>query len=221
MNPRFTNFQSKIEICITLPGTFYGADLIWNYPGWKASEKEGFKRWVRNLAEQGKEWTAHNNFENWRLVLIASAGVICEDAGLRDYAFDRWKKILSEQMAVDGRVVREMGRKNSLSYSLYAVNAMVVTAEIARHFGINLYRYKLPDARGLQKTLDYHARFAHHPASWPREQLSRFRGENCALYEIAYSFVPKRAYHAVIDKYGRPMEEIRVMGPVTLTHALR
>jgi len=42
MNPGFTdsNGQSYIELSITLPGMFYGADLIWNYQGWTPADKE-------------------------------------------------------------------------------------------------------------------------------------------------------------------------------------
>ncbi len=43
MTPKFTQGQSYITLSITLPGMFYAADLIWNYPGWPASEKKPFK----------------------------------------------------------------------------------------------------------------------------------------------------------------------------------
>jgi hypothetical protein len=41
-NPGYENSQSLIELSITMPGIFYGADLIYSYTGWDSSEKTTF-----------------------------------------------------------------------------------------------------------------------------------------------------------------------------------
>jgi len=219
MNPKFTDWQSNIEISITLPGMFYGADLIWDYKGWDPADREAFRSWTWKMIESAKAWQSENNYENWRLVFISSASVVAEDPGSRKYAFERWKSIIRDQMAGNGSMVKETGRTNSLTYSLYAVNAMMQTAEIARHFGVDLYNYRLPDGRSLEKALDFYAPYAADPQAWKYNQITAYAGDNAALYELAYSFRQKPAYKDIITKWRQPMYESRVMGPVTLTHS--
>lgn len=221
MNPKFTNDQSRIELSITIPGMFYGADLIWNYPGWDSSDRATFKDWTKKILASSKTWSRDNNFENWKLVFISSAAVIVEDSDSLDYAFERWKDLIPDQMNKDGSMKYEIRRTRSLTYSAYAINAMIQTAEIARHQGVNLYNYELDDGRGLEKALDFLAPYVANPSKWPYEQIDSFDGDedNAALYELAYTFKNKDTYKKAIDKWGRPMYDIRTMGPVTLTHA--
>lgn len=219
MNPKFTNSQSFIELSVSIPAMFYGADLIWNYPGWNQTDKDAFRQWVAQMIEDAKGWNRDNNFENWRLVFISSGSVITEDVVSRKYAFDRWKSIIPDQMNLDGSMKQELTRTNSLTYSTYALNGMLQTAEIARHYGVDLYNYKLLDGRGLEKALDFHAPYIINSSNWTYKQIYQYKGDNSAIYELAYSFKQKSSYYDVINRWKRPMYEMRVMGQTTLTHA--
>ena len=223
MAPQYGNSGTIILISITIPGMLYGADLMWNHPTWPADEKAAFVDWTRRLGLNARDRkTQGNNFENWRLVLVAAAGSVTEDQALLDYAFARYKQIIPDQMDSAGRMVHELQRTTSLGYSLYAINAMVQTAEIARHHGVDLYTYRTPDGRGLELAMDTMAPYTADPTTWPYEQQGGFNGkDNVAVYELAHTFKPKPAYLAVIRKWGRPMVEMRTMGPTTLTHARR
>lgn len=215
-----TQTNNGIELFITLPGLFYGADLVWNYPGWEVDDKAAFKDWLKKLGYEAKSngiW--NNNWGNWELVLISSIAGLLEDDSLLNWAFDKYRYLVSEQIDSVGKMVHELGRTKSLSYSLYTINAMIQTAEIARHHNVNLYDYKV-GSRGLELTLDYHARYAKSPGSWPYQQISAITAkDNMALFELAHSYFQKPEYLAVINHWGRPMIETRVMGNVTLTHA--
>ena len=220
------NAQSWIELSITMPGVFYGADLIWDYPGWSSSDKAAFKSWTQNMINSARAQTfCHGvcqNHENWRLVFISSASVITGDTVSMNYTFNRWKELIPIQMETSGRMKLELDRGNAaLFYSTYAIDAMIQTAEIAKHNGVDLYGYKLTDGRGLEKALDYHDNYIVDPLSWPNNPgttQTRTR-ENAAIYELAYSKYIKPGYKDVINVVGRPMYENRNMGPVTLTHA--
>ena len=222
MTPKFTDFndQGYIELCVTMPSMFYGASLIWNNVDWSKSDKAAFKQWVQLFIYSARTWTRGNNFENWRLVFIGSASVITGDIVNLKYAFDKWKVLMRNQVDYSGRIVTEIGRSNSLSYSTYALNGMIQTAEIAKHNGVDLYNYKLPDGRCLEKVLDFYAPYVVNPSTWPYPQVIPYDGANAALYELAYAFKRKAAYKNVINKWKRPMYEKRVMGPVTLTHGV-
>ncbi|GEM_PF-2100410 len=220
MNPKFTSFngQAYIELSITMPGLFWGADLIWNYPGWSAAEKTSFKSWVSQFITSAKAWSGTNNYENWRLVFISSASVVAEDSASRTYAFDIWKNLIPSRVGTDGRMLTEVDRADSLSYSTYTVFAMIQTAEIARHFNVDLYNYQ-NSGKGLELALDFHAPYVVNPSTWPFPQNATYTGNNAALYELAYLFKQKASYLAVINKWTRPMYTGYVMGVVTLTHA--
>jgi uncharacterized protein YjdB len=218
MTPEFTNHQSHIELFITIPGMFYGADLIWNYSGWNASEKSAFLVWVDALVNDAVGLSFDNNFENWRLVLVSSGAALTGDASALDYAFNRWRELIPGQVSTSGFMTKETGRTKSLEYSMYAINAMAQTAEIARHQGIDLYGYETNNGRGLELVLDNHAPYLLKPSTWPYQQIGGYSSGNDAILELAYSQFQKQAYLDVINARGRPMHENRTMSWTTLTH---
>lgn len=229
MNPHFPTGQSQIELAPTMSSMFYGADLIWNYQGWNSANKEAFKTWTRDFITSAKShtWCAEfcQNFENWRLVFISSASVIAEDSDNMNYAFNRWKEVIDLEMDTDGSFKHDRDRAaGGLFYSMFVLLPATIVAEVARHQGVDLYNYKLSDGRGLELALDFHAPYTISPGSWPYTKggfdtdLGRTKS-NSAIYEIAYSFKKKSSYEKVISGLGRPMYDMRVLGPTTLTHA--
>jgi hypothetical protein len=209
-----------IELLITIPGLYYGADLIWNYPAWDAAEKSAFLGWVSTYTNYVSRMNLYkNNFSNWQSVLVASGGALLGDKRLMNRAFDLYKFLVPLQIDVNGYMIKESSRTKGLSYSLFAINAMIQTAEIAKHQGIDLYNYKLGDGRGLELALDRYVQFSKDPSTWNYQQIRVVTSEDIAPYELAYSYFHKPAYLDVVQKWGRPIEEKRVIGPVTLTHA--
>lgn len=217
MTPKLFSSQG-IEQFITFPGVFYGADLIYNYPGWDATKKTAFLKWVKRFGVSVSKVSYSNNVEDWRQVFVASAGVLCDDIALQSHAFNAFKSELSSHIGSKGQMTKELARTNSLEYSTYSLLAMTEVAEIAKHQGINLYGYTV-SGRNLELAWDYHVPYVLNPSSWPKEQISSYKGANCALYELAYAQKQKSTYMQVMNKYGRPMYEDRTMGPVTFTHS--
>ena len=218
LNPKFTNMQSHIEIAITMSGMFYGIDLIWNYPGFGSGDKEAIKSWAKNFSNSGKTFSSNENFDLWRLVFISSASVIAEDTDSLNYVFDRWKYDINDQMDTEGKIIREINRPTGLGYSISGVNGFIITAELARHYGVDLYNYKTSDDKGLELTLNFHAPYVINPSTWPRKQIRPYIGQNAGTYELAYSWKKKDSYKNAISRWGRPMYEDRALGYVTLTH---
>jgi hypothetical protein len=220
MEPKLTNGQSHIELYITMPGMIYGGFLVLESGVWDGGVQKRWLDWVRAFSENARGVTHKNNFENWRLVLLSTVGVTLGDQTLLDEVFTQWRSIIDWQMSPEGWMVHETGRTKSLDYSTYALNAMSLTAELARQQGVDLYGYTLDDGRGLEFTLDHHAPFVIHPETWPHEQIAPYKGDNAAIFELAYARFQKPEYKAAIEKWGRPMFEKRIAGPVTLTHGV-
>ena len=202
MTPKYTNQSSKIELSITIPGLFYGADLAYNYAAWPEQEKAGFENWVREMTESALGWDRKNNFENWRVNFIAAAGALLKEESFLNYAFGRYKELIPLQINRRGQLVEELDRTTSLSYALYALNAMTQTAEVARHQGLNLYDYVSDQDIGLKLVADYHAEFAasRDAEGWPKEQISPLKAnDNVAIYEMLHHRWPEPPYMKVID----------------------
>jgi len=220
MTPTFTSQPSKIELSISIPGLFYGADLAYSYPNWSSEDKALLEDWVSKMAQSALTWNRINNFENWRVHFLAGAGSLLKDESLLDYAFGRFKELIPIQIDSQGRMVHELDRTNSLSYSLYALNAMMQTAEIAKHQNVDLYGYTSNNI-GLELAIDHHAEFAasRNARNWPQRQMSPLKAtDNVALYEMAYAHWQKPAYLDVIEYWERPMTERRVHWHISLTH---
>jgi len=221
---------NRIELFITLPGYFYGADLIWSYDGWDADEKAAFAGWVKALGDHAmSNGVGLNNFANWRVVLIASIGALLNDNSFLSFAENEWKRLLPLQMngvgsSVAGILGQESGRTRGLHYSLYAINAMIQGAEILRHHNVNLYDVVVK-GRSLKLALDFITPYAINPSQWTADRYKQIttitQNDSMALFELAYSYYQEPSYLDVINKWKRPMEETRVMGINTLTHANR
>lgn len=218
MAPKFTISQSFIELYISIPGMFYGADLIWNYKGWSPADKTAFIKWTKDITLEAAGKRHKNNFENWRVAFVMAGAALLEDENLMNVAIRHFKDNIAKQVRPDGAMIHEIGRTNSLDYSLYAVLAMVQAAETVRHYGEDLYHYKSSDQHGLELILDYHAPYASGMAQWPYQQIKGYKGDNTWVYEFGYSIFQKPVYKAVLDHWGRPMYDERNMGPVSLTH---
>ena len=223
MKPQFSNSQSHIEHSVTMPGIFYGADMMWNYSGWKAADRSAFKKWAQAFANHVRKVntsTNTNNFGSWRMVLLASAAVVAEDQSTLDYTFNHYKRLVPNQITGSGKMNWEYGRTTGLSYSAFGINAILQTCEIARHQGVDLYHWKAEDGRGsIEKALDNLTPYVLKPSSWRHKQIRAFVGESATPWEMGYLVFGKPEYLSVVKKYGRPMYGSCTAGPVTLTHA--
>lgn len=223
MTPKATNGQSEIELAITIPGMFYGADLMWSYSGWPATQRTAFIQWTRDFATSFKTRRTsldEANFGDWRLVFLANAAVITEDPDLMAYVVGHYRQLTPNQIDAGGVLVKEIGRTKSLDYATYAANAIIQVAEIARHHGVDLYNYQAADGRGsIHKAMRWLAPYVKTPSTWPHPQISAYTGANAAAFELAYFAWGEAPMLDAINRWGRPVVDIRTAGHLTLTHA--
>ncbi len=230
---------NTIEIYITMPGLFYGADLISDYGGWDPGEKAGFEGWAQTIGNSAQSKNeGPNNFANWKVVMVASVGALLHDdgaaGGYLDHAESQWKFWVEDQMngslsSRAGLLGREASRgtRGGLHYSLFALNAMIQGAEILRNQGVNVYDYVAPDGSSLKLGLDFIAPYALNPETWGdvgttsqgyTQDNPITADDSMALFELAYSYYGDQAYLDILEKWGRPIDDIRPMGNTTLTH---
>ncbi|MCF6254693.1 MAG: alginate lyase family protein [Gammaproteobacteria bacterium] len=251
MLPQFSNNQSRISLMPSMSGLIYGVDLAWNYPGWDQADKDAFKDWVLTFGRnavyafgQAETNASDNNFENWRNAFLSVAGAFTGDQALLATAYRNFRRAITWQVDCTGLMNQEYSRVKGWAgrgYSLYAMHAMTITAEAARHQGVDLYNYttkvqyqdwtqdqqksQCGVARGLKVALDYHAPFLSGAAPWPNSIISGNplnASHGMGIYELAYSVWEEDQYLAVVNKWGRPLGTNNwPLGVVTLTHANR
>ncbi len=218
MSPKVFGSQG-IEQYATFPAMFYGASLIQSYSGWADSEKTQFLQWTKDFIYHAETYSYSNNWENWRQAFIITGAASINDKNLINQQILRFKSTLTNFIDSTGRMKKELSRTRSLDYSMYALAAMTVIAEVAHQRGVNLYNYQAGSV-GLTLAWQYHTPYLLNTSSWPYEQIKSYNKEGLGIYEIAYARTKDPQYLKVINKYGRPLYEDRCFGPITLTHGV-
>lgn len=252
MNPWFTschgeserNRQLRVSIVQNIPSMFYGASMIWNYVGWNLLDREKFRSWIISMINSGKKWCSCNNFEDSRIIFLGTAASLIGDTITLNYVFNRWKSMLNggsicginvsnTHITNKGEMRYEIyagyctpARPNALHYSTHALSQYTLVAEIARHYGVNLYQYKNIYGIGIEKAFDFYANYlkTYNPRQmWINTGYSQewsYKRDSDSIYEIAYARYKKQLYKDVLNKNTRPMTEYFVLGPITLTHGI-
>jgi len=241
MYPSGENFGEtyfSIELHITVPTMLYGAALVRDSPRWAAVEgsREELRTWVETYladleAGRGKDkytGVVRNNIYAWWLVARATAAAYLGDRAALEGAFDDWRANALDQLEPTGLLKHERQRTDGLDYSIYGLTALTLTAEIARHYGVDLYGYTLDgdERSALLRAFAAHQPFVVDPTGWPwgvgeNGYTDAERQASGAVYELAHSRWRRDGFRSVVEGIGRPLYERRVLGWTTLTHADR
>jgi len=217
------------------PGGRYGGDIILfarfsnvflamylldDYRGWDIHCQAAVKQWVRDMVEPQRKLMFYNGmymFNNWddaRLLYLASGALALGDLDLLIYVFERWRTIIPQKMTDEGQLPRETGRTRSMHYTLFALNSMTSVAEMAAGYGYDLYDYSI-NGRCLKKATDYAAHYLLNMDAWPFQMIEPLEAElgktSLAVLEMAYGHWGDGHYLQAINQYGGR--------PVTNNHA--
>ena len=206
------------ELFVPMTTLLYGADLLHDYPGWRASDKLALVDWVRALGRSADglgELPVPS--DSWRVALIASAGALLSDPTLLEAATVRLRRLI-EKLSPKGEVTNGGAPVDQLDAALVGLSGYVVAAEVLRRRGIDLYATP-QGSRTLISALDYYSQFIADPTSFPGQVGPNV---NFAIYEVARSAIGRRGgaprYDAIAAHRGDPLLD-PVLGMVTLTHA--
>ena len=209
MTPEETD---TVELYITLPKMWYGAELVRDHPAWDDVEgsQSGLADWIRSYLDTvgtGVPTRVQNIFV-WREVTHAAGAAYAGDDEAFAAAFDRLRDIAFVQLRSDGLLEEELIRSEGLSYSLYALKAFVTAAELGRHYGETFYDYERFGGSALELMFDAHAKFFFDPESFDERYgeaggfAAREREEGTSAYELAHSYWGKDRYLDVVRSRG-------------------
>lgn len=213
-------YGGDIILFASLNRAFLAMDLLDGYPGWDIYCQAAVRQWVRNMVEPQRKLMffqgvpMYNNWEDARLLYLASGALLLGDLDLLIYAFERWRAIIPLKMTDEGELPRETMRTRSMHYTLFALNSSTLVAEIGQAYGFALYDYEI-NGRCLKKAIDYAARYLLDMDAWPHPMIEPLGSElgstSLAVFEMAHGHWGDEAYVRVIDQYGGR--------PVTAGHA--
>ncbi|WP_338729849.1 alginate lyase family protein [Haladaptatus sp. DJG-WS-42] len=229
----------SIELYITIPAMIYGASFLSGHTAWEDTNggEPAFRAWVSAFladleAGRGKNrytGVLKNNIYAWWIHSRATAAAYLDDRDVLDAAFDDWRSDALDQLTVEGVLEYERQREDGLQYSMYGLKALTMTAEIARHYDVDLYDYRsadVPETSALKRAFTYYAKYVASSDGWEwgigdEGYTDAEREEAASVYELAYSQWGDEMYLEAVNSVGRPVFDRRILGWTSLTHANR
>jgi hypothetical protein len=144
-------------------------------PGLSRPERDGvvgwfaeYLRWMTTHPNGIEEREARNNHGTcWVLQVAAFARLTGDEERLR-FCRERFRTVLVPvQVAGDGSFPLETARTKPYGYSLFNLDAMATVAEILSTPQDDLWRFALPDGRGLRRAVSWMAPFIRDRKGWP------------------------------------------------------
>jgi hypothetical protein len=140
-------------------------------PGDIAAVKQWFADYLTWLTthEYGiAERDAKNNHATCWVMQVAAFARLTGNAAVLDECRRRYKEVLlPAQMAADGSFPLEIARTKPYGYSIFNLDAFATICQLLSTAGNDLWRFELPDGRGIRRGLAYLVPFLRDRASWP------------------------------------------------------
>ncbi len=139
------------------------------------AELNGVKRWFAEYLQwmttsrNGiEEREAKNNHGTCWVMQVAAFAHLTENGELLDYCRARFREVLvPNQLAADGSFPEELRRTKPYGYSLFNLEALAAICQILSTPRDDLWKFELPDGRGMRKALEYMAPFIRDKKAWP------------------------------------------------------
>ncbi|TKX52747.1 hypothetical protein EXE44_17955, partial [Halorubrum sp. SS7] len=153
-----------------------------------------------------------NNIYAWWILARATAAAYLDDREALTRAFDDWREHGFDQLEPNGLLRHERQRVDGLEYSVYGLKALAFTAEIARHYGVDLYGHTLPedDVSALLRAFEGLCPYVIDAEKWEwgtgeNGYTDADRTAAGSVYELAYSRWDRSEFREVLESIGRPL----------------
>jgi hypothetical protein len=127
-----------------------------------------YLRWMTTSTNGLEEREAKNNHGTCWVMQVAAFARLTGNRELLDYCRARFREVLvPNQMAADGSFPQELRRTKPYGYSLFNLEAFAAVCEILSTPRDDLWKFELPDGRGMRRAMDYTAPFIRDKRRWP------------------------------------------------------
>jgi hypothetical protein len=140
------------------------------------ADLEGVRRWFASYTEWMTthpygiaERDAKNNHGTCWCTQVAAFAQLTGNADQLAYCRNRFKTVLiPNQEAPDGSFPEELRRTKPYGYSLFNLDAMAILVETLTTRDDDLWRWQLPDGRGMAKAMAWMFPFIEDKQRWPK-----------------------------------------------------
>ncbi|MER6788866.1 alginate lyase family protein [Streptomyces sp. NPDC000658] len=207
--------QSYTSVLDALAVLDTGADA------WTRADRAGMARWNADFLgwltdsdfgrQEGAAANNHGTFYDLQVAALAYA-TGDEDLARRTILSARTARI-APQIAADGSQPQELTRTRSWHYSTFDLVAYTRLADVGRHVGVNLWKYRGPDGQSLFKAVDYLLPAATGAAVWPHPELEFLRYAATDVVHAAADAGDGRAQRAVPSLQEPPGGDLWALRP--------
>ena len=114
------------------------------------------------------ERDAKNNHGACWVMQVAEFARLTENSEIGAYCRERFRKTLApDQIAADGSFPLEIRRTKPYGYSLFNLEAMAAICRILSTPEDNLWRFELPDGRGIARAMEFMVPYIRDKSKWP------------------------------------------------------
>ncbi len=125
--------------------------------------------WMTTSANGIQERDAKNNHGTCWVAQVAAFAEFTGDAKQTAWCRDRFQTVLiPNQEAQDGSFPEELRRTKPYGYSLFNLDAMAILAQTLTTRSDSLWKWQLPDGRGMAKAVAYMYPYMLDKKSWPK-----------------------------------------------------
>ena len=143
--------------------------------GLASADREGVTRWFAAYLEWMTthpygiaERDAKNNHGTCWVEQVAAFAQLTGNSDLTAYCRERFQTVLiPNQEAPDGSFPQELRRTKPYGYSLFNLDAIAAVAQILTTAGDSLWKWQLPDGRGMAKAMAYMYPYMRNKGKWP------------------------------------------------------
>jgi hypothetical protein len=126
-----------------------------------------YLQWLTTHQYGKDEMNAENNHGTCWVMQVASFARFTNDEKLMGFCSDRFKKMLSNQMAANGSFPKEIRRTKPYGYSIFNLDAMATICQVLSTEKDDLWNYTTADGRSIKKGIEFLYPYIADKNKWP------------------------------------------------------
>ncbi len=195
-NKGFSGNDGALVSCLTLVGMVNAAELIYNYPGWRSTDKARFLIWAgsvlytqANIKTRGLYTSTpfHSNWNDWGILMAVAIDNLNGNSSNFSNDIGILKQLITVQIAPDGRIQSELNRgSSSILYTAFAEEPLTAAVTVARNAtGTDLF-YWTPSGGGtVKQALEFlFNKGIESPNQWPVASAVGNSGNGAHTHEL-------------------------------------
>ena len=128
----------------------------------------GYTSWMMTAKNGIEERDAKNNHASCWVLQVGAFARLTRDRQTLEFCRSRFKTVLlPDQLAADGSFPQELRRTKPYGYSIFNLEAMAGIAQLLSTPQDDLWRFELPDGRGMRRAVAYLFPFMKDKQRWP------------------------------------------------------